>query len=167
MADESGSRSPIPRAPALMAEQFLPPEPDKPHKPVMRIWKWIGLSVFIVAILLSPWLPGIVVTLACLYGVLVIFNLFFILLRSLKNRLFWGVRNRIIGSFVFIGLIPMLVILGVIYFSLRMLLGQLAGNYMELAFREMERELSSINVELAQRIAPGSTSTALDPLASR
>src|SRR5688572_7194532 len=149
-----------------MAEKFLPPELDKPQ-PVMRIWKWIGLAVFTIAILLSPWLPGIVVGLACLYGVLVIVNLLFILFRRLKNRVFWSVRNRIIGAFVFVGLIPMLVILGVIYLSLRMLLGQLAGNYLDVALNEVERELSSINAELAQQIVPGSTSSALDRLASR
>ena len=52
----------------------------------MRIWKWIGLAVFIVAILVSRWLPSIVINLASLYCGLVILNLLFILLSLLKNH---------------------------------------------------------------------------------
>ncbi len=60
---------------------------------VMRLWKWTGLAVFLLAILLRRWLPGIAVALAWLYGIVVIFNLLSYLLRALKNRIFWSVRS--------------------------------------------------------------------------
>src|SRR6266498_3281577 len=150
-----------------MTDNLLTLGMDKPRATIMRPWKWAGLALFLLALLLRRWLPGTAVVLACLYGMVVVFNLSFLLLRMLKNRLFWKVRNRIIGSFVFVGLIPLLVIAGVIYLSARVLLGQLSGNFVKVSLEEMARELSWINAEMGHQIRHGASPGLLDTLASR
>jgi len=90
---------------------------DVPEKKFWKPWKWIGLAVYAAALLFNRWLPGLIVGLAYLYGVVVIANLLFYVFRYLKDRLFWRVRNRIIGSFIFVGFIPLLLLLGIIYLS--------------------------------------------------
>jgi hypothetical protein len=149
-----------------MSDYLLPPEMDKPAPPIMRLWKWIGLALLLLAILMRQWLPGPAVGLACLCGLIVIFNLFFHLLRRIKNRVFWKARNRILGSFVFVGLIPLLALAGVIYLSARVFLGQLSGNFVEVSLKEMLHELSWINAELGQKIQRGVPLNSLDPIAS-
>lgn len=106
------------------------------------------MAIFCAVLVLRPWLPGWLVALGYLYGIVVILNLAFHLACYLKNRFFWRVRNRLLGSFVFIGLIPLLVILGVVFLSAYLLLGQLAVTYMSAALSRIEGEVSGINVEL-------------------
>jgi sigma-B regulation protein RsbU (phosphoserine phosphatase) len=145
------------RTPALP-----PPELQEPPKPLMRTWKWVGLALAVAAFVLSRWLPSGVVAAGYLCGVVVVCNLLFHLFRRLKNYVLWSVRNRVIGSFVFVGLIPLVVLAGVVYFSLRVLLGQLTNDFLESSVRELEHELSWINAEMAQQIPRGAAPSALD-----
>lgn len=150
-----------------MPEHPLLPKVEKPSRPLMRPWKWIGLAMLVAALLLSKRLPAGVAAVGYLCGAIVVIDLALHLFRRLKNYIFWSVRNRVIGSFVFVGLIPLVVLSGVIYLSLRMLAGQLASNYLEASVGELKNELSSINVEMAQQIPRDAAPSALEELAAR
>ena len=116
-------------------------------------WKWIGLAVYTVGLAAGRFLPGWIVAAAYLYGIIVIANLVFFCFRYLKDRFFWRVRNRVIGSFIFIGVIPLLIVLGLIALAAYLLFGQLAGRYLNDALKENERLVSEINIELAGDIS--------------
>jgi len=115
--------------------------------------KWIGLALCALVLLLRPWLPGLVVAIGYLYGSIVIVNLTVLLVRKLRDLLFWRVRHRLLGAFVFAGLIPLLLILGMVYFAGRILAGQLASDYLQDSVQDLARELTWIDVDLAQRTA--------------
>ncbi len=136
-----------------MNNQILLPQEGVRAKKIWRTWKWAGLVVYALALLLSRWLPGPVLVAAYLYGIVVIVNLLVHLFIYLKNRFFWRVRNRIIGAFVFVGVIPLLLLLGVVYLSAYVLFGQLAGKYLSNALQETEHEISTINEELAVQLS--------------
>ncbi|MGI8783849.1 MAG: SpoIIE family protein phosphatase [Acidobacteriota bacterium] len=147
-----------------MSTKFLPHEADAPRKRVWRTWKWAGLIAFVAAIALQQWLPSSVSFLGFVFGLVAIANLTFHLFGYLRNRLFWRVRNRILVSFVVVGLIPLLVILGVAYVASRMVLGQLGANYVETSLRDMERELSWINAEIREQLPHTPQPASLQPI---
>jgi len=140
---------------------------DVPVKKFWKPWKWIGLAVYAAALLFNRWLPGLIVGVGYLYGIVVIANLLFHAFRYLKNRLFWRVRNRIIGSFVFVGFIPLLLLGGIIYLSAYMLAGQLAGKYLDSSLREGEQQIVEIHRELAGQIAQAGLQAAFPEIAAR
>jgi predicted PurR-regulated permease PerM len=135
-----------------MKEQILLPPDDAPPRKFWKPWKWIGLAVYVAAHIFNRWLPGYIVTAACIYGIVVIAGLVFFVFRRLKDRFFWRVRNRLIGSFIFVGIIPLLILLGVVALSSYILLGHLAGQYLNQALQENGRQISEINAELAGQI---------------
>ncbi len=135
-----------------MTEQILLPPEAAPRRKFWKPWKWIGLAVYAAALLFNRWLPGPVVAAAYIYGIAVIACLLFFLFRYLKDRFFWRVRNRLLASFLFVGVIPLVILAGVIALSGYILLGQLGGQYLNEAIRENGRRLSEINAELAGQI---------------
>lgn len=150
-----------------MVEEILELQPAGQKKKIWRRWKWIGLAVFGVTLIFGQWLPGLLVFLGYLYGIVVIANLLFHLFRYLKNRLFWRVRNRLIGSFVFVGVIPLVVLIGIVLASGFLLFGQLAGRYLENSFQEIQHQLAGINTEIAARITPRASAASFGDVASR
>jgi len=143
-----------------MKDQILLPPDHAPSRKFWKPWKWIGLALYIAALLFNRWLPGAVVAAAYLYGVVVIACLIFFVFRYLKDRFFWRVRNRLIGSFIFVGIIPLLILLGVVTLSGYILLGHLAGQYLNQALQEHSREISGINAELARQLSRADTTGA-------
>jgi sigma-B regulation protein RsbU (phosphoserine phosphatase) len=121
---------------------------------IWRRWKWIGLAVYAAALLFNRWLPSLVVAAAYLYGIVVIANLVFHFARYVKNRMFWRVRNRLIGAFFFVGVIPMLFLAGVVFLTGYVLLGQMAGRLLEGSLHEVGNEITGINMELAGQLPP-------------
>ena len=136
-----------------MTEQILLPPNEAPVRKFWKPWKVVGISVYVAALLFNRWLPGFLVAAAYIYGIVVITGLVFFLFRYLRDRLFWRVRNRLIGSFIFVGIIPLLILLGVVALSGYILLGHLAGQYLDRALQENGRLISEINEELAGQIA--------------
>ncbi len=136
-----------------MTEQILLPPNEAPVRKFWKPWKVVGISVYVAALLFNRWLPGFLVAAAYIYGIVVITGLVFFLFRYLRDRLFWRVRNRLIGSFIFVGIIPLLILLGVVALSGYILLGHLAGQYLNRALQENGRLISEINAELAGQIA--------------
>ncbi len=137
-----------------MTEQIIGSQTDVPARSIWRTWKWIGLAAYAAMLLFSRWLPWPITLIFSLYGLVVIANLTFHLFRYLKNRLFWRVRNRLIGAFVFVGVIPLVLLLGVVFLTGYVLFGQLAGRYLEGSLHEIENQLTAINAELGGQISP-------------
>ncbi len=150
----------------MMPKQFLEPQSDAPAKKIWRLWKWIGLALYAAVLLFGRWLPRPIVAVGYLYGIVVIANLLFHLFRYLKNRFFWRVRNRLIGSFVFVGLIPLLLLSGVVFLTGFVLFGQLAGRYLDNSLIELEHQITAINTELGGRLSPSITEAKFDDLTS-
>ncbi len=126
-----------------MEQQFLPLESDAPGKPLMTRWKWIGLAAFAAVVIFRPWLHGSLVFLGWAYGLIVLALLLSRLFRYLKNRLFWRVRNRVLGSFIFVGLLPLLLLAGTAFLASYVLVGQLAANCLEASLTSIVQETSS------------------------
>lgn len=147
-------------------EKLIEPQKDAAGKRIWKRWKWIGLAVYAAVLLFGRWLPGPIVAAGYLYGFVVAANLLFHLFRYLKNRLFWRVRNRVIGAFVFAGVIPLLVLFGVAYLSGRVLFGQLAGRYLDSSLVEIERQLTEVNTELGARLSTAEFQAAWSDLAA-
>jgi phosphoserine phosphatase RsbU/P len=151
--------------PAMKEQLLLPPDDSAPRK-FWKPWKWVGLCLYVAALLLKRWLPDFIVGAAYLYGTVVIACLIFFILRYVKDRFFWRVRNRLIGSFVFVGVIPLLILLGVVALSGYILLGYLAGQYLNQALQENARMVSGINAELARQISRAETTGAFSAKAA-
>ena len=143
-----------------MREQILLPPGNMPSRKFWKPWKWTGLCVYAAALLFGRWLPDYVLAAAYLYGIVVIALLIIFIFRYLKDRLFWRVRNRLIGSFVFVGVIPILILIGVVVLSGYILLGHLAGQYLSQALQEKYRLVSEINAELAGKVSREDTTGA-------
>jgi sigma-B regulation protein RsbU (phosphoserine phosphatase) len=143
-----------------MTEQLTGFQNEAPLKKIWKRWKWIGLALYGIVLIFNRWLPGVVVAVGYLYGIIVIANLLFHLFRYLKNRLFWRVRNRLISAFVFVGVIPLVLLAGIVFLTVYVLLGQLAGRYLEDSLHEVQNELAAIHAELATRL------TSADPAAA-
>jgi sigma-B regulation protein RsbU (phosphoserine phosphatase) len=136
-----------------MNEQILLPPESAPRRKFWKPWKWTGLIVYAVALLFGRFLPRPVVAAAYIYGIVVIAVLIFAGFRYLSNKLFWRVRNRLIGSFFFIGVIPLLTFVGIVLLSGYILFGQMAGQYLQNALKENNHLVSEINAEVAGQIA--------------
>jgi len=145
---------------------LLPPD-EGPKKRFWKTWKWVGLLIFGAVLFLNRWLPGPLVAAGYLYGIVVIANVLFRGFRYLRDRLFWRVRNRIIGSFVFIGIIPIVLLLAVVFLSAYLLAGQLAGRYLDTSLREIEHQITEINEELTGEIGRSDLKTAFPAVAAR
>jgi sigma-B regulation protein RsbU (phosphoserine phosphatase) len=150
-----------------MTKNLMEPQTVVPAKKMWRCWKWIGLALFAAVLVFSRWLPGLIVFLGYLYGIVVIANLLFLTFRYLKNRLFWRVRNRLIGAFFFVGVIPLLLLFGIIAASGYVLFGQLAGRYLENSLQDVQHQLAAINTEMAARVSPPMSESAFGEMASR
>ena len=112
------------------------------------------LAAFVLALVLNRWLPDFLVAACTIAGAFVILNLLFHLLRRLRNKVFWRVRHRILGSFIFVGFIPLLVLFGVAYLSIYLLLGQLSAHYLHASLDELIQEVTRINMDLGHRVVP-------------
>ncbi len=137
-----------------MAKQLPEARTSVYFKNIWKRWKWIGLVLYAFALAFNRWLPAPLVAAAYMYGLVVIANLLFHLFRYLKNRLLWSVRNRLIGAFVFVGVIPLFLLLGVALLTGFVLFGQLAGRYLDTSLLELENQLTGINGDIAGRLLP-------------
>jgi hypothetical protein len=135
-----------------MTQQLPEAKFAAPQKRIWRPWKWIGLAVFGLALLFGTWLPSAIVLLGYAYGILVIANVLVMLSIRLKNRMFWRVRNRLVGSFVFVGVISLALLAGILALSGYIFMGQLASRYLENSLDDVRHQLEVVNGELAGKI---------------
>ena len=149
-----------------MHDTYLFPAPEASAKRrFWRLWKWVCLTLFALALLLKQWLPDVVYGIGALAGIALIINVTLHAIRYLRDKLFWRVRYRLMGSFVFIGLIPLLLALGVLFLVAYMVTGQLAASYLEDSLSGIAGELTRINLTLGERLAAASGKVGLDAVA--
>lgn len=139
---------------------------ETPRRKFWKTWKWTGLGFFVFALLFRRWLPSYFVAAASIYGLVVIVNLAFFVFRYLKERLLWRVRHRVIGAFIFVGVIPLVIILLLGFLVSYMLLMQLGAHYLSTALQENVHMISGINLELAGHIASADAANELKAKAS-
>ncbi len=102
---------------------------------------WVGFLVFIAAVLFSV-----------------------LAFRWLKKRILWRLRNRLIVTYVFIGVIPVILLVAMAGFSLFLFAGQFASyvviSELNAQLRSVEAVNAAISNELAAGLARGSNPTA-------
>jgi sigma-B regulation protein RsbU (phosphoserine phosphatase) len=102
---------------------------------------WVGFLVFIAAVLFS-----------------------ILMFRWLKRRILWRVRNRLIVTYVFIGVIPVILLVAMAGFSLYLFAGQFASyvviSELNAQLRSVEAVNAAISNELAAGLARGNSPTA-------
>jgi phosphoserine phosphatase RsbU/P len=115
-----------------MTEKIPLPPSDAPPRKSWNPWRWICSGVVFIA------------------------NLLFTVPRYLRDelfdRIFWRVRSRLLGSFIFIGVIPLIILACILWASSYMLFGQFGVQYITNAIQEDTRRVSDINSELADQI---------------
>ncbi len=137
----------------MQKDMLLPPN-QVPQPKAWKSWKGVVVAVFALALAFNRWLPELLLAACYIAGTFVILNLLFHLLGRLRNKVFWRVRHRILGSFIFVGFIPLLVLFGVAYLSIYLLLGQLSAHYLHASLDELNQEVARINMDLGHRVVP-------------
>src|SRR3984957_19630390 len=101
---------------------------------------WVGFLVFIAAVLFS-----------------------ILAFRWLKRRILWRLRNRLIVTYVFIGVIPVVLLVAMAFFSLFLFAGQFASyvviSELNAQLRSVEAVNAAISNELAAKLARRSSPT--------
>ncbi len=102
---------------------------------------WVGFLIFLAAVLFSV-----------------------LAFRWLKRRILWRLRNRLIVTYVFIGVIPVILLVAMAGFSLFLFAGQFASyvviSELNAQLRSVEAVNGAISNELAAGLARGSNPTA-------
>ena len=105
---------------------------------------------------LSGWVEFLVFVATILFSILAF--------RWLKRRILWRLRNRLIVTYVFIGVIPVILLLAMAGFSLFLFAGQFASyvviSELNAQLRSVEAVNAAISNELAARLARGNDPTA-------
>ncbi len=105
---------------------------------------------------LSGWVEFLVFVAAVLFSILAF--------RWLKRRILWRLRNRLIVTYVFIGVIPVILLLAMAGFSLFLFAGQFASyvviSELNAQLRSVEAVNAAISNELAASLARGNNPTA-------
>ncbi|HXK59016.1 MAG TPA: SpoIIE family protein phosphatase [Acidobacteriota bacterium] len=71
------------------------------------------------------------------------------LIRSIQKRWFWKVRNKIIVSYAFVGIIPLIILGLLLWLTMRLVLGQLAALYLDGELQEVSEILREANQQIA------------------
>ncbi len=105
---------------------------------------------------LGGWVSFLVFIAAVLFSIL--------LFRWLKRRILWRLRNRLIVTYVFIGVIPVVLLAAMAFFSLFLFAGQFASfvviSELSAQLRSVEAGNAAISNELASGLERGSTPVA-------
>ncbi|NIV29029.1 MAG: hypothetical protein GWN58_05825, partial [Anaerolineae bacterium] len=70
-----------------------------------------------------------------------------------RRRVLWGLRNRLLVTYVFIAVIPILLVLGMVGLTSYLLYGQLAGYLFAHDLERRALELGKANLALAGELA--------------
>jgi sigma-B regulation protein RsbU (phosphoserine phosphatase) len=132
-------------------------------------WYLLGLGVFLALVqrVMGWWKPAYGDSLSgwIRFSVILAALFFLVLLfRWLKSRILWRLRNRLIVTYVFIGVIPVVLLLGMAVVTIYLFAGQFAGFVLT---SEINTQLHSVDAanaaianELAVRIENGEQPTA-------
>jgi sigma-B regulation protein RsbU (phosphoserine phosphatase) len=105
---------------------------------------------------LGGWVRFLVFDAALLFSILVF--------RALKRKLLWRLRNRLIVTYVFIGVIPAVLLVAMAFITIYLFAGQFASFVVTSEINSQLRSLQAVNAavsnELAARIEKGEAPTA-------
>jgi sigma-B regulation protein RsbU (phosphoserine phosphatase) len=105
---------------------------------------------------LSGWVKFLLIDAASLF--------FIVAFRTLRRRVLWRLRNRLIVTYVFIGVIPAALLIGMAFITLYGLAGQFAifevTSEINSQLRSMEAVNAAVGNELAARLERGQNATA-------
>ncbi|RPI28148.1 MAG: HAMP domain-containing protein [Acidobacteria bacterium] len=87
------------------------------------------------------------------------------LIKSIKKRWLWKVRNKIIVSYAFVGIIPLVILGLLLWLTMRLVLGQLAALYLDSELQQVSKTLRESNQQIAlgyyQKAGAGEAGTIL------
>src|SRR3989475_7408557 len=96
------------------------------------------------------------------FGIIVLFAI--VAFRWLKKKLLWRLRNRLIVTYVFIGVIPVVLLIALAFIALYLFAGQFASFVVTSEINSQLRRLEAVNAaignELAARLERGQNPTA-------
>jgi sigma-B regulation protein RsbU (phosphoserine phosphatase) len=105
---------------------------------------------------LSGWVKFLVFDAALLFSILIF--------RTLKRRILWRLRNRLIVTYVFIGVIPAVLLVAMAVITIYLFAGQFASFVVTSEINSQLRSMQAVNAavsnELAARIEKGQSPTA-------
>ena len=105
---------------------------------------------------LGGWVKFLLIDAALLFSI--------VAFRSLKRKILWRLRNRLIVTYVFIGVIPAVLLVAMTFITLYGLAGQFAifvvTSEINSQLRSMEAVNAAVGNELASRLERGETPTA-------
>jgi sigma-B regulation protein RsbU (phosphoserine phosphatase) len=112
----------------------------------------IAALLYLIGLAISYFSPNSIFTLLEGLGSLCLFvsalYYAFRVFRALKRRWLWKVRNKIIVSFAFVGIIPIVILGGLLWLMLRVALGQLAVLYLDGEVHAISERLDHANQKL-------------------
>ena len=79
--------------------------------------------------------------------------------RSVSRRLLWKVRNKLLISFTFVGLIPVVILTVIAWFSVSLIFRQLSVVYLENEFREISQKLHTRGEQVILRFYQSETAS--------
>jgi sigma-B regulation protein RsbU (phosphoserine phosphatase) len=120
------------------------------------LMKLLGLFATSWGNYLGGWIEFLIFIAAVLFSILAF--------RWLRKRILWRLRNRLIVTYVFIGVIPVVLLLAMAFFSLFLFAGQFASyvviSELNSQLRSVEAVNAAISNELAASLARGSNPAA-------
>jgi phosphoserine phosphatase RsbU/P len=158
---------------ARAAGRFKPPADrvdwiavDKPKTrlPRMAGYTLVASAIYLVGLATTRFLPGNILGILHDVGVaaLAISLVYYVirLFQWLKARLLWNVRNRIIVSFAFVGVIPLVILLVISSLVTVIILKRLSGFYLELEIEALSNSLERAGRSaVIHQLRQGSTRT--------
>lgn len=135
-----------------MTDNIPLPPGETPRRRFWKLIRWSCLIIFAFVLLFREFLSHSTISVTGLIG-LVFIGLLFVAFWYVSDRLFWRVRNRLLGSFIFVSVIPLAILACLLFLSGYLLLGQLGAQYLANALQENTLRISEINSELAGQIA--------------
>ena len=127
----------------------------------------LAIGLFVLEMLLMPFAPAASSSLAgwvkfLVFDAALLFSI--LAFRGLKRRVLWRLRNRLIVTYVFIGVIPAALLVAITFITLYGLAGQFAvfvvTSEINSQLRSMEAVNAAVGNELASRLERGDNPTA-------
>ncbi|HEY2931748.1 MAG TPA: SpoIIE family protein phosphatase [Acidobacteriota bacterium] len=123
----------------------------KPQRRITRL-TLLGLILFAIGELVERSVPDSIFSILTTVGLVLLFiggiYFFFRFVAWLQRRLLWKVRNKILVSYAFIGIVPLVLISIMTWLMAKLVFGQLGAFYVRSAIEEVLSELDEMNTDL-------------------
>jgi sigma-B regulation protein RsbU (phosphoserine phosphatase) len=127
----------------------------------------LAIGLFVLRLLLNLWAPAVGESLGgwikfLIFDAALLFSI--LAFRGLKQRVLWRLRNRLIVTYVFIGVIPAVLLVAMALIAIYLFAGQFASFVVTSEINSQLRSMQAVNAavsnELASRIEKGELPTA-------